>query len=132
MRLQFAVQLRQPRFAFLDFRIGKFAHFWIFRHFTGGGDIALTGLIGVKQLHHRFELGAFAVQLSIRIHVAGGLFSAQQLIDFEQALTQLSEFGGDIWFHCSSILKVKQACPEPGRRDGDERTTQAVHMHGNE
>jgi len=30
----------------------------------------------------------------------------------------------------NSISKVKQACPEPGRRGGDERATKTVHTHG--
>ena len=41
-----------------------------------GGDVGLAGLPGVVQLYHRFELGALAVELAERVHVARGFLGA--------------------------------------------------------
>jgi hypothetical protein len=57
----------------------------------------------VIQLHHRFQFCPLAIQLAERIHALGGFFGTQQLVDFEQALAQLSEFGADAGVHSAGV-----------------------------
>ena len=75
--MQFAAELRQPFLSLFDLGFGEFAHFRITGHSLRSLDVGLAGLVGVIQLHDRFEFGAFAVQLAERIHVPGGFFGAQ-------------------------------------------------------
>ena len=71
--------------------------------FLRGFDVGLAALVSVIQLHHRLKFRALAIQFAKRIHVPGGLFGAQQLVDFVQTLAQLSEFGADTGVHSAGV-----------------------------
>ena len=107
--LQFAFQLCQCCFTLPDLGFGKFAHFGVASHFLRRFDVSLAVLVGLKKIHHRLEFGTFPVQLAERFHVFGGFFGAQQLVDFKQALAQLSELCGNTGLHSagdySSVLR---------------------------
>ena len=60
--------------------------------------MSASRLMGVDTDDHRLELGAFAGQLAVTVHVARGVFGAQQAVDLVQTLGQPVELGGMLGF----------------------------------
>jgi hypothetical protein len=53
----------------------------------------------MEQIHHRHDVRPLARELAVAVHVARGVFAAEQAVDFGQALAQAFEFVEDAFFH---------------------------------
>ena len=100
--LQVEFDLRQPRLGGFDFFFGQFGHLphrRIGQHLLPGSQIGLgTGEL-VEERDHRRQLGVFAVQATILIHVARRVLARQQGIEFDQTAGELVELFSDAGFH---------------------------------
>jgi hypothetical protein len=74
-------------------------HFGVVEHFARRRKVGAGDTVSIKQGDHRRDLGMLARQLALAVHVARGMFAAQQAIELFQALRQLFELVVNAFFH---------------------------------
>jgi len=97
--LQRRFQVRDFRFAVGQLGLGQFAQFRIGEHFAGRFLVRFNLPILAIQRHHRGEIGMFAGELAVAVHVASDFRLRQQGVEFLQPLVGASELVRQRGFH---------------------------------
>ena len=74
-----------------EFGFGEFAQVGVGQHFARGLLVGLDLPVLAIERHHRGEVGVFAGELAVAVHVAGDLRLRQQGVEFLQPLVGASE-----------------------------------------
>jgi hypothetical protein len=114
--LQLQVELAKASLGRVDLVLGKFLHLRVRQHLLRSRDISLGGLVLVVDGDQRSELGMLAAHLAEAVHVRGGAFGHQELVQFDEAVGQLVQLEKHGWFHGVSVREIGTAANGTGMR----------------
>jgi hypothetical protein len=109
LSLQFVLEVEEPLFAFLHFRVDQLAHLGIADHGQRRGNILFTLDVGVVQLDRRRDLRMLARELAVIFHVPGHVLAGQQGVEFLQPGGKPRQLGGNGRLHSGSLISNTRA-----------------------